>query len=200
MTLKLPMRKLLAVLFLTAFSFTAYSQQVTGKIISKVDAAAIAGASVEVKGSSKGNSADPSGAFTINAKQGDVLIISALGYKQINYKVDQTSGILIEMEADAKSLNEVVVTALGIKKETKKLAYAIQEVKGADLVKAREPNPINSLKGKVAGLIVNINSELLRQPSINFRGQGNILFVVDGVPSVQIPGTSARMILKATVS
>ncbi|MBS4066874.1 MAG: SusC/RagA family TonB-linked outer membrane protein [Chitinophagaceae bacterium] len=183
MTVQLPMRKLLAVLFLTAFSFTAaYAQLVTGKIISKTDAAGVAGASIEVKGSSKGASADASGTFTINAKTGDVLIISALGFKQINYTVNKTSGLIIELETDARSLNEVVVTALGIKKETKKLSYAIQEVKTADLVKAREPNPINSLKGKVAGLVVNINSELLRQPSINFRGQGNILFVVDGIP------------------
>ncbi len=55
-------------------------------------------------------------------------------------------------------------------------------MKTADLIKAREPNPVNSLKGKVAGLTVNIGSEMLRQPSINFRGEGNILFVVDGVP------------------
>ena len=159
----------------------ASAQQVTGKIVT-AEQTGIAAASVEVKGSSRGTSADVNGVFSIAAKTGDVLIVSAMGYKLLQYTVVKTSDIVIVLEADAKSLNEVVVTALGIKKETKKLAYAIQEVKGSDLVKAREPNPVNSLKGKVAGLVVNINNELLRQPSINFRGQGNILFVVDGVP------------------
>jgi TonB-linked SusC/RagA family outer membrane protein len=182
MTVQLLMRNWFAVLFLTVLSFTAKAQQVTGTIISKADASAISGASVEVKGTSKGTSADVTGAFAINAKIGDILIVTALGHKQTTYTVDKSIGIIIELEADSRALNEVVVTALGIKKETKKLSYAIQEIKGADLVKAREPNAVNGLKGKVAGLVVNINSELLRQPSINFRGQGNILFVVDGVP------------------
>ena len=79
-------------------------------------------------------------------------------------------------------MSEVVVTALGIRKETKKLTLCRPGSKDSRPCKAREPNPINSLKGKVAGLNVNINNELLRQPSINFRGEGNILFVVDGVP------------------
>lgn len=172
----------LCILMLLILPGFVFAQQIAGKIISTTDQTIINGASVEVKGSSRGTAAGADGTFSINAKMGDVLIISALGFKQMLYTVDKISGIVITLETDSKSLNEVVVTALGIRKETKKLAYAIQEVKGADLVKAREPNPINSLKGKVAGLVVNINNELLRQPSINFRGQGNILFVVDGVP------------------
>lgn len=171
-----------AVLLLTVLSFTAYAQQISGKITSKTDVTGVTGATVEVKGSSKGTVSDASGFFSINAKLGDVLIISALGFKQINYTIDKTSGIIIEMESDAKSLNEVVVTALGVKKETKRLGYSVQEVKGADLIKAREPNAINSLVGKVAGLSIGASSEILGRPQILLRGVAINFFVVDGIP------------------
>lgn len=180
---KLSLHKLyLCIMFLMLLPGFGLAQQVSGKIISSVDQLPIASASVELKSSSKGSSADEYGSFSINAKMGDVLIVSALGFKQLQYTVNKITDIVIVLEPDSKSLNEVVVTALGIKKETKRITYSIQDVKTADLVKAREPNPINSLKGKVAGLNVNINNEMLRAPSINFRGEGNILFVVDGVP------------------
>lgn len=182
MTLKQLMRKTVAGIFLIIISVTAVAQQVTGKVIAQNDASAIEAASVQVKGTSSFVACGNQGEFSIKAKMGDILIVSMSGYKTLNYTINKLTDNIITLEVDYKSLNEVVVTALGIKKETKKLAYAIQEIKGADLVKAREPNAINSLKGKVAGLVVNVNSELLRQPSINFRGQGNILFVVDGVP------------------
>ncbi|MEI9912065.1 MAG: SusC/RagA family TonB-linked outer membrane protein [Bacteroidota bacterium] len=140
----------------------------------------LAGATVSVKGTKKQTVTDRNGTFRIDAEDADILLISNVGYFGKEVKVSDASAIVLA--SNAQDLSEVVVTALGIRKETKKLTYAIQEVKTADLVKAREPNPINSLKGKVAGLNVNINNELLRQPSINFRGEGNILFVVDGVP------------------
>ena len=82
----------------------------------------------------------------------------------------------------SKQLDEVVVTALGIKKEKKIISYAVQEIKGSELTKAREPNPINSLVGKIAGLTVGSSAELLGRPQLLLRG-GNInLFVVDGIP------------------
>ena len=120
------------------------------------------------------------GFYKIEADDKDQIVVSYVGYGE--YVSNAANGQLIQLQRSSADLSEVVVTALGIKKEAKKISYAIQEVKTADLVKAREPNPINSLKGKVAGLVVNVNSEMLRQPSINFRGEGNILFVVDGVP------------------
>ena len=75
-----------------------------------------------------------------------------------------------------------MVTALGVKKETKRLGYAVQEIKGQDLVKAREPNPINGLVGKVAGLDVAINREMLAAPAVSLRGGNISLYVVDGMP------------------
>ncbi|MBS0026504.1 SusC/RagA family TonB-linked outer membrane protein [Chitinophaga sp. 22321] len=92
------------------------------------------------------------------------------------------NNLLMRLQEDTKALSEVVVTALGVKKEIKKIGYAVQEVKGADLVKARDANPITGLTGKVAGLSVASNTEMLGTPSLVMRGNQITLFVVDGVP------------------
>jgi TonB-linked SusC/RagA family outer membrane protein len=88
----------------------------------------------------------------------------------------------ISLTEDNKQLTEVVVTALGVKKEVRRIGYSVQEVKGADLNKARDPNPINSLVGKIAGLSVGPNPEMLGRPDLVLRGSKDLLFVVDGVP------------------
>ena len=84
--------------------------------------------------------------------------------------------------ADSKSLNEVVVTALGVKKETRRIGYSIQTVNGDQLTTARDPNPVNGLIGKVAGLSVGATSELLGVPNVTIRGNTVSLYVVDGLP------------------
>lgn len=141
----------------------------------------IPGVSVLVKGTKKAISTDLSGRFTIDAKTGETLLLSSIGF--ISQEV-QVSGntLTIILKTDSKNLNEVVVTALGIRKEKRNLGYAIQEVKGADLVKAREANPVNGLVGKVAGLTVGVSSELLGRSSLYLRGNNVNLVVVDGVP------------------
>lgn len=97
-----------------------------------------------------------------------------------------TSALAQEV-ADTGKVEEVVVTALGIKKEKKKLGYAVQEIAGADLVKAKEPNAVNSMVGRVAGLTIGQSAELLGTPNIVLRGSDirrgqSVLFVVDGIP------------------
>lgn len=173
-------KKIQLVLFLLAVSFASMAQRtVSGKVVSS-DNKALPGATVVVKGSSTSTVTDANGEFKIAADEKDLLIISNVGYGIREVKATESGAVTLD--AETKSLDEVIVTALGVRKEVKRITYAVQDVKTSELVKAREPNPINSLKGKVAGLNVNINNELLRQPSINFRGEGNILFVVDGVP------------------
>lgn len=103
-------------------------------------------------------------------------------YKGFVIKQEGNNSLMIRLHEDAKGLNEVVVTALGVKKEMKKIGYAVQEVKGADLVKARDANPVTGLTGKVAGLSVASNPELMGTPSLVMRGNQITLFVVDGVP------------------
>jgi TonB-linked SusC/RagA family outer membrane protein len=104
-------------------------------------------------------------------------------YKSFEIKQEGAkNNLMMRLQEDSKGLSEVVVTALGIKKEVKKIGYAVQEVKGADLVKARDANPVTGLTGKVAGLSVAPSPELLGSPSLIMRGNQITLFVVDGVP------------------
>src|SRR6202022_2054264 len=101
---------------------------------------------------------------------------SMVGYEpgsQRNFVVKQQgqkNSLLIRLKERNSELNEVVVTALGIRKEGKKIGYAVQEVKGEELVKARDANPVTGLIGKVAGLSVGPSAELLGTPSLLMRG------------------------------
>lgn len=142
----------------------------------------VPGASVKVKGKAAGAVTGREGRFTLSAEKGDILVVSFIGYTTQTVTVGAEINIGIQLKSDSKSLTEVVVTAYGIKKEVRKLGYAVQEVKGSDLIKARDPNPINSLVGKVAGLTVGANAEMLGRPELVLRGSKDLLFVVDGSP------------------
>jgi TonB-linked SusC/RagA family outer membrane protein len=168
-------------LLLTTAVIFAQQHAVTGRILSTEDQKPVAGATVKVKGSQRLTQSDADGKFTISASDNDVLVISSVGFSTREVKAtDNLSAV--SMAIDAKNLNEVVVTALGVKKETKRLGYSVQEVKGADLLKARESNPVNGLVGKVAGLNVGINQEILASPTVLLRGSPLNFYVVDGIP------------------
>jgi TonB-linked SusC/RagA family outer membrane protein len=163
-------------------SFLTYAQRtITGRIVSAEDRKPVAGATVKVKGTQKVTSTDADGKFSIAAADKDVLLITNIGFatREIKATADVSS---ITLVTETTNLNEVVVTALGIKKETKRIGYSVQEVKGSDLLKARESNPVNSLVGKVAGLNVGINAELLATPTVLLRGSPLNFYVVDGIP------------------
>lgn len=169
---------------LMLFAFPAFSfaqQNITGTITSAKDHSPLAGISVRVKASLKGTSTNADGAFSIEAKEGDVLIVSGVGYAEQQVKVNGSTLTILLVE-DTRSLEEVVVTALGVRKEMKKLGYSIEEIKGDALVKARDPNPITGLTGKIAGLSVGASAEMLRKPNVMLRGNEITLYVVDGIP------------------
>ena len=174
-------KKIQFVLFFLTVSFISMAQRtVSGKVVSSDNQQALPGATVVVKGSNKSTVTDANGEFKIAADEKDLLIISNVGYGIREVKATESGAVALV--AESRNLDEVVVTALGIKKEKKKLGYAVQEVKGDDLIKAREPNAINGLVGKVAGLTVGINAEMLSAPNLLLRGRGINLYVVDGVP------------------
>ncbi len=162
-------------------SLNAQSNIVTGRVVDESTGLGIEAATIAVKNSNSVALTKSDGSFSVPAKTGDVIMVSYVGFENKSVTVSGKP-LVIEISSVSKQLNEVVVTALGIKKETKKLGYAVQEIKGADIIKAREPNPINSLVGKVAGLTVGASAEMLQGPSLLLRGQGVNLFVVDGVP------------------
>lgn len=154
---------------------------VKGRITDAATKQPIAGVTILNKNTVKASVTGEDGIFTIQATKGDVLTASYVGYSDETVKVNDEN-VAIQLTAVTQNLNEVVVTALGVKKEVKKLGYAVQEVKGEDLVKARDANPITGLTGKVAGLSVGASAEMLRKPTVILRGNEITLYVVDGVP------------------
>ncbi|MDQ4139892.1 MAG: carboxypeptidase-like regulatory domain-containing protein [Bacteroidota bacterium] len=139
---------------------------VKGKVTDATDGSALPGVSVATKGTSKGTITDANGTFTLNdIADDDVLVFSMVGYQALEMPVNGRSELNIQLAQDVASLNEVVVTALGIKKEKKALGYAVQEVAGETLVKARENNVMSSLTGKVAGLTVTNSTDLFQAPT-----------------------------------
>ena len=147
----------------------------------------IIGASIRVKNSSQGTITDMDGNFKLDVAPGTELVISYVGYKDVNIKAAANMNIVLEEESTA--LSEVVVTALGIKRERKALGYALSEVKGEELTKAKETNVINSLQGKVAGLIVQNtaggasgSTRVLLRGNTEMTGDNQPLYVIDGVP------------------
>ncbi|MCW3107679.1 MAG: outer membrane protein nutrient binding [Segetibacter sp.] len=159
----------------------AQSHLVKGRVTNLAGKDPVEGATVLIKSSNSATSTDRAGEFSINAKNGDELVISYVGFETKRLKVTG-SYHEISLSQNMAQLNEVVVTATGIKKEVRRLGYATQTVDASKLTQAREPDALNSLKGNVAGLSVNITPELGHAPSVSLRGDGSPMYVVDGVP------------------
>ena len=179
----LPMGVLLAVFLLPLF--TIAQKVITGHVISKTDQSPVPGATIIVKGSRTGTATSVDGTFSIKAKEGDILEISGIGVAKMEQTVN-SADLTITVSTDSRELNQVVVTATGIKKEAKRLGYALQTVDASTLTQAREADPINALKGQAAGLEVNINQEIGHPADVIMRGENSPndrpMFVVDGVP------------------
>ena len=177
----------------------AVSQQ-DGKVTGTVedDFGPVAGASVVVKGSTNGTITDMDGNFTLEGvKKGDVIQISFIGYTTIEVPYTGEPLGTIKLAEDTQKLDEVVVTALGIKREKKALGYAMQEVKGDALVASRETNLANALTGKVSGVqIIRSSNGPGGSSKIQLRGSNSVtglnqpLIVVDGVPMDNFTGAS----------
>ncbi|MEP6645496.1 MAG: SusC/RagA family TonB-linked outer membrane protein [Saprospiraceae bacterium] len=166
-------------LFLSAGAQTI---QLNGRIIDSTSNAPVYDALIISAITSASVTSDASGNFSIQSSEGDALTITYLGYQDKLVPVHDNHFLEIGLAPMNKQLVEVVITALGIRKEAKRLGYSVQEVDGNELVKARESNPINSLVGKVAGLNVGINQELLATPTVLLRGSPLNFYVVDGIP------------------
>ncbi|MEK7253273.1 MAG: SusC/RagA family TonB-linked outer membrane protein, partial [Bacteroidota bacterium] len=142
----------------------------------------VPGATVLVKGTSTGTVSDSDGTFEMQVPNDKrELEISYTGYEPQVIAIGNGCFLEVLLGENTTQLGEVVVTALGITKEKARVGYSVQDVKGADLIKAREPNPVNSLTGRVAGLTVGASAELLGGPSVLLRGD-KPLYVVDGIP------------------
>ncbi len=172
------------VFLLMLFTINGFAQEksFSGRI-RNTSGIGISSATVSTKSSKRTVVADSLGGFRIALSPADDAVeVSAIGFVSQIFSLASHNGTDFVLTDDTKSLTEVVVTAYGVRKEARRLGYSVQEVKGADLTKARDANPINSLAGKVAGLTVGANPEMLGRPEIVLRGSKDLLFVVDGVP------------------
>lgn len=173
-----------------ALTTTLWAQnRVNGTVTNAADKLPLAGVSVVVKGSTIGTSTDGSGNYSLSAPNGATLVFSFIGYGSKEISVGNQTRIDISLSESAEALNEVVVTALGIKKEAKKLGYATATINADALTENRTPNFMNSLQGKIAG--VNISglgtgpagtSKIRIRGQSSISGQNNPLIVVNGIP------------------
>ncbi len=149
----------------------------------------VAGASVVEKDTTNGTVTDIDGQFQISVSPDATLVVDFLGYKTEEAPVNNRTFIEVSLTEDSQMLGEVVVTALGIKRDRKALGYGIAEVKGDLLTKAKETNVINSLAGRVPGLVISQtaggpsgSTRVILRGSTEMTGNNQPLYVVDGVP------------------
>ena len=156
----------------------------------------VAGASVVIKGTTNGTMTDMDGHFTLEGvKKGDIIQISFIGFATQDIPYTGQATLHVKMQEDTQKLDEVVVTALGMKRDKKALGYAMQELKGDELLSSREPNLANSLSGKVSGLQivrssngVGGSSKIVLRGNSSLTGSNQPLIVVDGTPMDNFTG------------
>lgn len=151
------------------------------------------GVSILVKGTSNGTITDMDGNFKIQAAKGDVLEVSYIGYASQAITLANAQPLKITMGEDTQALDEVVVTALGIKREQKALSYNVQQVKGEELTNIKDANFINALTGKVAGVTINASSagagaaaRVVMRGTKSLEKNDNALYVIDGIPMFNV--------------
>src|SRR4051812_24015639 len=178
---------LLTVLLCGCVLANAQTRTIAGTIVDTTGRP-IEGASVLVKGTSTGVAAGPDGAFSISVKKGDVLTISALNYAATQVTIEDQPNLNVVLTATSGVVDEVVVTALGIRRSRNTLPYAAQQVSSTEITKTRTNNFGNALSGKVAGLQIKTNNNLGGSTNMVLRGFKSItgsnqaLLVVDGIP------------------
>ncbi|MFD0796257.1 SusC/RagA family TonB-linked outer membrane protein [Maribacter chungangensis] len=147
------------------------------------------------KGTTNGTSSDFDGNYSITVSNNAILVFSSLGFTSKEVATENRATINVSLTEDSQMLDEVVVTALGIKKERKALGYAVQEIKGGELLEARETNLVNAMSGKVSGLQVirgsngpASSSKIVLRGNNSLTGDNQPLIVVDGVPMDNFTG------------
>jgi ferric enterobactin receptor len=184
------MRRLLYLMFGLFLCVSSMAQGlITGHVTSKSDNKPMSGVSVTIKGTNRSTQTDENGNFSINASQGQTLQFSSVGYTAAEAKVGSGS-VNVSLVSEESQLGEIVVTALGIKKERKALGYSVSDLSAQELMKNKNTNVVNSLAGKVPGVnITQFSGSAGAGASITIRGgnstsdgrQNQPLFVVDGI-------------------
>jgi len=170
---------------------TAQNRNISGRVTDRASGEGLPGVTVLVKGTTNGVSTNADGTYTIGnvPASGGIIVFSSIGYISTEQPIGADNQLNAVLANDTKQLSEVVVTALGIEKDTRTLGYATQELKADQIAQKSEPNVLNTLQGKVSGVNINNASGLAgTSTNINIRGITSLtgsnqpLFVVDGVP------------------
>jgi len=180
----------LAMLFTTSNVFAQATNEITVKgKVTDVNGVGLPGLTVAVKGTAQGTITDNQGNYTITVENEDaVLVFSFVGFATKEVEINGQSVINVIMEESAEALEEVVVTALGIRREEKSLGFSVGKVDGEELTRVAQENILNSMAGKVSGVTINSTGGAGSTVSMVIRGATSMttdnqpLFVVDGVP------------------
>ena len=170
------------------------AKRITGQVLDEQGEPLI-GVNVLVEGTTIGAITNLDGNFTIEAPVGSTLSITYVGYAPQTVKVGVQNTYNVQLASDARLLSEVVVTALGIKREQKALSYNVQQVKSDELTQIKDANFINSLNGKVAGVTINTSSSgvggasrVVMRGTKSIEQSSNALYVIDGIPMYNFGG------------
>lgn len=182
---------------LSCVDLHAQERKIVTGIIRSIEGNPMQGATISEKGTTNKVVSDEKGNFKISVAPLATLIVTSMGFEETNVPIGSNNFYNISMEIKQNKLNEVVVTALGVRREKKSLGYALQEVKGETLAGAKEANLVNDLSGKVAGLQVTRSSNGPAGSSkITLRGNNSLtgnnqpLIVVDGIPMDNFTGAT----------
>ncbi|MCG2460432.1 SusC/RagA family TonB-linked outer membrane protein [Flavobacteriaceae bacterium F89] len=182
---------LILTLLLAGHSLSAQTTflKVSGTVTSSEDGIPLPGVSIVLKGTNTGKITDFDGTYSLDVPNGTgTLVFSYLGFETQEIGVNGQSTINVVMAPGTQALDEVVVTALGIKREDKSLGYSVEKVVGQELTRVANPNVLNSLSGKVSGVTINSTGGTGSSVSMVIRGAISLssdnqpLFVIDGVP------------------
>ncbi|MEJ6981212.1 SusC/RagA family TonB-linked outer membrane protein [Pedobacter sp. P351] len=187
------MRKLLSslsIVLLWATIALGQERTVTGTVTAQEDGLSLPGVSVKIRGSATGTQTGANGQYSIKIPGNNaVLVFSYIGFANQEVNVGDRDVVNVSLSADAQQLGEVVVTALGVRKEKRALTYATQTVDPAELVSSRETNIVNALAGKVAGVQINSSggqagssARIVIRGNTSLTGNNQPLFVIDGIP------------------
>jgi len=197
------MRKITTLLALLLFvvSQGAFAQRsITGQVISGEDGLGMPGVTVLVKGTTTGTSTDINGNFSLNVPNDATIVVSFMGFKPIEQSVVNQTRFNFTLEPDVLTLGDVVVTALGIQRETKTLTYSAQQVSGEEMLKAKDMNFMGALSGRAAGVEINQtasgaggSTRAVLRGAKSLTGVSTPLYVIDGVPMVNRSGGSVGL-------
>ena len=170
------------------------NHKVTGRVVDSAGEPLI-GATIMVEGTKEGAVTDIDGNFTINTTSKSKLVISYVGYTTQTILVGDKTTIDVTLKEVANTMNEVVVTALGIKRAEKALSYNVQSVGSNELTRNKDANFVNSLNGKVAGVSISKSASgvggatrVIMRGAKSIEGDNNVLYVIDGIPIFNFSG------------